>query len=114
MTDCLFCKMINGEIKPNKVYENEEILAFRDIAPQAPTHVLVVPKRHISTLNDLQQDDAALVGKLYLAAKEVAHAEGIAERGYRTLINCNAEAGQSVFHVHLHLLGGRPMGWPPG
>jgi histidine triad (HIT) family protein len=114
MTDCLFCKMINGEIKPNKVYEDEEILAFRDIAPQAPTHVLIVPKRHISTLNDLQQEDAALVGKLYLAAKEVAQAEGIAERGYRTLINCNAEAGQSVFHVHLHLLGGRPMGWPPG
>jgi histidine triad (HIT) family protein len=114
MTDCLFCKMTNGEIKPNKVYEDEEILAFRDIAPQAPTHVLIVPKRHISTLNDLQQEDAALVGKLYLAAKEVAQAEGIAERGYRTLINCNAEAGQSVFHVHLHLLGGRPMGWPPG
>ncbi len=114
MTDCLFCKMVAGEIKPDTVYEDDEVLAFRDINPQAPTHVLVVPKRHIATLNDLAPGDGELIGRLYLAAKEVAQQENIAERGYRTLINCNAEAGQSVFHVHLHLLGGRPMGWPPG
>lgn len=114
MTDCLFCKMISGEIKPDVVYEDETVLAFRDINPQAPTHVLVVPKRHVSTINDLVPEDAELVGRLYLAAKAVARAEGIAERGYRTVMNCNAEAGQSVFHLHLHVLGGRVMGWPPG
>jgi histidine triad (HIT) family protein len=114
MTDCLFCKFVTGEIQPNVVYEDDEVLAFRDLAPQAPTHVLVIPKRHISTLNDLQTDDAELIGKLFLAARKVAHDEGIAEPGYRTLINCNPEAGQSVFHIHLHLLGGRPMNWPPG
>ncbi len=116
MTDCLFCKMVSGEIEPDVVYENEDVLAFRDLNPQAPTHVLVIPKRHISTINDLQQGDAELMGKLYLGAKKVAEQEGIngAERGYRTVMNCNAEAGQAVFHLHLHVLGGRPMGWPPG
>lgn len=114
MTDCLFCKMVAGEIQPKVVHEDADVLAFRDINPQAPTHVLVVPKRHISTLNDLTPEDAELVGKLYLAARHIAQQEGVAERGYRTLMNCNAEAGQSVFHIHLHLLGGRPMGWPPG
>lgn len=114
MTDCLFCKMVSGEIQPDTVYEDDQVLAFRDIHPQAPTHVLVVPKRHIATLNDLTEGDAELVGRLFLAARRIAAQEGIAERGYRTLINCNAEAGQSVFHVHLHVLGGRPMGWPPG
>jgi len=106
--------MVSGEIQPDVVVENEHVLAFRDLNPQAPTHVLVIPKKHISTLNDLGPEDAALIGEMYLAAKEVAHLDGIAERGYRTLINCNAEAGQSVFHIHLHVLGGRPMGWPPG
>lgn len=114
MADCLFCKMVAGEITPDTVYENDDVLAFRDINPQAPTHVLVVPKRHISTINDLTPDDAELVGKLYLAAQQVAAGDGIAEEGYRTLMNCNAGAGQSVFHIHLHVLGGRPMGWPPG
>ena len=114
MSDCLFCKFVSGEIKPDVVYEDEDVLAFRDVNPQAPIHALVIPKRHISTLNDLQPEDAELVGKLYLAAKQVAEEEGIAEPGYRTLINCNAEAGQTVFHVHLHVLGGRAMGWPPG
>lgn len=114
MSDCLFCKFVNGEIQPDKVYEDDEVLAFRDISPQAPTHILVIPKRHIATLNDLEASDAALIGKLYLAAREIAVKEGIAEAGYRTLINCNEQAGQSVFHIHLHLLGGRDMGWPPG
>jgi histidine triad (HIT) family protein len=114
MSDCLFCKFVSGEITPDVVYDDPDVLAFRDVNPQAPTHILVIPKRHISTLNDLDSGDAELVGKLYLAAQQVAQDEGIAEPGYRTLINCNAEAGQSVFHIHLHLLGGRPMGWPPG
>ena len=114
MTDCLFCKFVNGEIQPQTVYEDDDVLAFRDINPQAPCHVLVVPKRHISTLNDLTSDDAELVGKLYLAARKVAQEEGIDGPGYRTVMNCNEQAGQTVFHIHLHLLGGRQMTWPPG
>jgi histidine triad (HIT) family protein len=114
MADCLFCKMIAGEIEPDKVYEDDDLIAFRDINPQAPTHILIVPRRHIATLNELEPADAPLMGKLYLAARDIAERENIAEEGYRTLVNCNAGAGQSVFHIHLHLLGGRPMGWPPG
>jgi histidine triad (HIT) family protein len=114
MSDCLFCKFVNGEIKPDTVYEDEDVLAFRDISPQAPTHILIIPKRHISTLNDLEPEDGALIGKLFLAAKKVAKAEGIDEKGYRTVINCNKDAGQSVFHIHMHLMGGRYMNWPPG
>lgn len=112
--DCLFCKMVSGAIKPDKVYEDAEVLAFRDINPQAPVHVLVVPKRHIATLNDLTSADAALVGKLFLAAQKVARDLGVADSGYRTLMNCNRDAGQSVWHIHMHLLGGRVMHWPPG
>ncbi|HHQ42691.1 MAG TPA: histidine triad nucleotide-binding protein [Chromatiales bacterium] len=114
MTDCLFCKMANGEIEPDLVYEDDEVIAFRDINPQAPTHVLVVPREHIPTLNDLQPRHAELVGRMFLAAKEVARKEGIQESGYRTVFNCNRDAGQAVFHIHLHVLGGRPMAWPPG
>ncbi len=114
MTDCLFCKMVAGDIKPDTVYENDEVLAFRDINPQTPVHVLVIPKRHIATTNDLEAGDAELIGKLYLVAKQVAEQEGIAEPGYRTLINCNRDGGQAVYHIHLHLMGGRPLGWPPG
>lgn len=114
MTDCLFCKMIKGEIKPDTVYEDDEVLAFRDINPQAPLHVLIIPKQHIATINDLQPEHNALVGKLFLAAKQVAVKEGLDQRGYRTVMNCNAEAGQSVYHIHLHVLAGRPMSWPPG
>jgi len=114
MTDCLFCKMVTGEIQPDVVYEDEDVLAFRDVNPQAPTHVLVIPRIHIATTNDLDDDSVGLIGKLYLAAQRIAADEGIAERGYRTVINCNPEAGQSVYHIHLHLLGGRPMNWPPG
>jgi histidine triad (HIT) family protein len=114
MTDCLFCKMVSGEIAPDKVFEDDDVLAFRDINPQAPTHVLVVPKRHVATLNDLDHESAGLVGKMVLAAAEVARHEGFAEQGYRTIMNCNADGGQTVFHIHLHLLGGRVLGWPPG
>jgi histidine triad (HIT) family protein len=114
MSDCLFCKMIAGEIKPDVVYEDEAVLAFRDIAPQAPLHALVVPKTHLATLNDLTPANAELVGRLYLTAQKIARDAGLAERGYRTVMNCNAEAGQSVFHLHLHVLAGRPMRWPPG
>lgn len=114
MTDCLFCKMINGEIEPNVVYENDEILAFRDINPQAPTHILVIPKQHIATINELEQQHATQVGNLFLAAKKIAFQEGIADEGYRTVMNCGEEAGQTVFHLHLHVLGGRSMQWPPG
>ncbi len=114
MDDCLFCKMINGDIEPDKVYEDDAVLAFRDINPQASTHVLVVPKQHVSTINDLEPGHAETIGQMYLAAKQIAQEEGIAEAGYRTVMNCNRDAGQTVFHIHLHLLGGRPMGWPPG
>lgn len=114
MNDCIFCRIAAGEIKADILHQDERVVAFRDLNPQAPVHVLVIPRRHISTTNDLTSADAELVGALLLAAKHVAEREGIASRGYRTLINCNAEAGQSVFHIHLHLLGGRPMGWPPG
>ncbi len=114
MSDCLFCKMVAGEIKPDVVYEDDAVLAFRDINPQAPVHVLVIPKQHISTINDIQDEQAELIGRLYLGAKSVAEQEGIAAHGYRTVMNCNAAAGQTVFHIHLHLLGGRNLSWPPG
>lgn len=114
MANCLFCKIIDGEIPASKVYEDDEVLGFNDINPQAPHHVLFVPKRHISTLNDLEGNDAALVGKLYLAAKAHAANLGVAQEGYRTVMNCNAMAGQTVFHIHLHMLAGRAMTWPPG
>lgn len=114
MTDCLFCKMVAGEIKPDTVYEDDDVLAFRDLHPQAPTHVLVIPKTHISTINDIKPDHAALIGKLFLAAQKVAKEDKIAEPGYRTVMNCNEGGGQSVFHIHLHVLGGRALGWPPG
>lgn len=114
VTDCVFCKMASGEIKPDIVYETERVLAFRDINPQAPTHVLIIPKAHIATTNDLQEKDVPLIGELILATQQVAKQEGIAESGYRSVLNCNPGAGQSVFHLHIHLLGGRPMRWPPG
>lgn len=114
MADCLFCKMIAGEIKPDIVFEDDEVLAFRDVNPQAPMHVLVIPKTHISTVNDLTPEHTGLVGRMYLAAQKIAADEGVAGPGYRLVMNCNAEAGQSVYHIHLHVLGGRPMAWPPG
>ncbi len=114
MTDCLFCKMVSGEIKPDVVFEDDDVLAFRDVNPQAPTHVLIIPKTHISTANDLDEDNVGVINRLYLAARKIAHDEGVSEAGYRMVMNCNAGAGQSVFHIHLHLLGGRQMTWPPG
>ena len=114
MTDCIFCKMVAGEISPDVVLETDNVLAFRDIDPKAPIHVLVIPKRHIATLNDLRAEDATLVGELFLAAQAVAVKEGIAASGYRTVFNCGEHAGQAVFHIHLHVLGGRDFSWPPG
>ena len=114
MSDCLFCKMVAGEIKPDVVFENDAVMAFRDVNPQAPLHVLVIPREHIATTNDLTTENADIVGKLYLAAKQIAADEGVAEPGYRMVMNCNPGAGQSVYHIHLHLLGGRSLGWPPG
>lgn len=112
--DCLFCKMVAGEIKPDTLYEDDDILAFKDINPQAPVHFLVIPKQHITTLNDLNDDHAELIGRLHLVARDIAKTQGIADGGYRCVINCNADAGQSVWHVHLHVLGGRALTWPPG
>jgi histidine triad (HIT) family protein len=114
MADCLFCKIVAGEIPSNLVYRDDAMVAFRDINPQAPLHVLIVPTRHIATLNDLSAADDALVGSLFRRAAAIAAEHGYDQRGYRTVFNCNREAGQTVFHIHLHLLGGRGLGWPPG
>ncbi len=114
MMDCLFCKIVEGEIPADIVYESDTAIAFRDINPQAPTHVLIIPRKHISTINDITAADQELVGTLFMAAKEIAAKEGIAESGYRVVMNCNEGAGQSVFHIHLHMLGGRGFDWPPG
>ena len=112
MTDCLFCKMVAGDIKPNIVFEDDNILAFRDINPQAPVHILIIPKAHVATLDDL--NNTLLAGQLVQTAVQLAKAEGLSEEGYRTVFNCNQKGGQEVYHVHLHLLGGRQMTWPPG
>lgn len=112
--DCLFCKIIAGDIPADIVFESDAVIAFRDINPKAPTHVLIIPRKHIATINDISVDDEALVGSLYTVAKDIAAAEGLADEGYRVVMNCNESAGQSVFHIHLHLLGGRNFAWPPG
>ena len=112
--DCMFCRIIAGEIPSTKVYEDATAYAFRDINPQAPTHVLIISKEHIESLNDASQSDEVLLGHLMRLAPKIANQEGIAENGYRTVINTGAESGQTVFHLHVHLLGGRPMTWPPG
>ena len=114
MPACLFCQIINREIPASIVYEDDHIVAFNDINPQAPTHVLVVPKRHIATLNDLSAGDDQIVGELVRRAAAIAKAKGISAGGFRTVFNTNREAGQTVFHIHLHVLGGRSMHWPPG
>lgn len=112
--DCLFCKILAGDIPADIIFESDDALAFRDINPQAPTHVLIIPREHIATINELDAGDEAVVGNLFLVAKQIAKQEGIADAGYRVVMNCNAAAGQTVFHLHLHLLGGRQLGWPPG
>ena len=112
--NCLFCNILAGDIPADIVYESETAIAFRDINPQAPTHVLIIPRKHIATINDIAEDDQALIGSLYSAARAIAAQEGIAEEGYRAVMNCNEGAGQTVFHIHLHLLGGRALSWPPG
>jgi len=111
---CLFCKIINREIPASIVYEDDHVLAFNDIGPQAPTHVLVVPKKHVPSLNDVTAEDMELVGRLVHTAASIAKVRGIDAAGYRTVFNTNRDAGQTVFHIHLHLLGGRSLGWPPG
>ena len=112
--DCLFCKIANGTIPAGIVFEDKEIMAFRDINPQAPTHVLIIPKRHIATLNDINEQDQQLLGRMIVAAKKIAFEEGLTDAGYRLVFNVNSDGGQEVDHIHLHILGGRQMTWPPG
>ena len=114
MSDDLFLKIINREIPAEILYETDEILAFRDINPQAPVHVLIIPKQHIRTMNDMTSEHTEMAGRLFLVAAEIARNEGVAEEGYRVVMNCNRAGGQAVYHIHLHLLGGRQMSWPPG
>jgi histidine triad (HIT) family protein len=114
MPDCLFCKIVAREIPATIVHEDERTVAFKDINGQAPMHVLVVPRRHIASLNDLADEDDDLVGEMVRRGAAIAKSNGYSDRGYRTVFNCNADAGQTVFHIHLHVLGGRRMAWPPG
>ena len=114
MEECLFCKIVNGEMDTDVVYEDEKVIAFEDIDPQAPVHLLIVPKRHISTLLDLSSEDNALVGHIYQVANQLSREYEIADKGFRIVSNCKKEGGQTVFHIHFHLLGGRSLQWPPG
>ncbi|WP_437937741.1 histidine triad nucleotide-binding protein [Sorangium sp. So ce341] len=111
---CIFCKIANKEIPSKVVFEDEHVIAFHDVNPQAPTHVLVIPKRHIAGIAQAAPEDEAVLGRLLLAARQVAEKTGIAEGGFRTVVNSGANAGQTVFHLHVHVIGGRPMAWPPG
>lgn len=111
---CLFCKIVQGEILATVVFQDNDIMAFRDINPQAPTHLLVIPKRHIATINDTNDEDGQLLGNMVLRAKKLAQAEEVSEVGYRLVFNINSGGGQEVYHIHLHLLCGRQMTWPPG
>ena len=112
--DCLFCNIISGDIPADIVFQDDQVLAFRDIAPQAPEHILIIPRKHIATLNDVTAEDTEMLGTLMQTAATLAADAGCAEEGYRVVMNCNAAAGQTVFHIHLHLLCGRPLSWPPG
>jgi histidine triad (HIT) family protein len=114
MMPSLFTRIIQREIPANIIFENDQVLAFEDIHPQAPHHILIIPKKEIPTINDLDRKDAPLIGELFLAAKEIAAARGVAESGYRVVMNCNQDGGQTVFHLHLHFLAGRALHWPPG
>ncbi|GAB0152523.1 histidine triad nucleotide-binding protein [Marinobacterium sp. BA1] len=111
--DCLFCKILEGEIPAERVYEDDQVIAFRDINPQAPFHCLIIPRKHIATLNDIADEDREVVGHMIQVASKIAQQQGFDQDGYRTVFNCNTHGGQTVYHIHLHLLGGKPMGWPP-
>lgn len=111
--DCLFCKIVNGDIPARKLYEDDQVVAFHDIAPQAPVHFLVIPKKHIATLNDMDEDDRALLGHIVYTAQRLAREQGCTE-GFRVVMNCNEQGGQTVYHIHMHVLGQRQMHWPPG
>jgi histidine triad (HIT) family protein len=111
---CLFCGIVSGKVPSRKAYEDDTVVAFHDVKPQAPTHVLIVPRKHVSSLNDLAPEDDALVGAMVRRARDLAAQAGLAERGYRLVLNCGDDAGYSVYHIHLHLVGGRVLGWPPG
>lgn len=113
-SDCIFCKIIKREIPSSVIFENDEILAFEDIKPQAPVHILIIPKRHIVKTPDLKDGDTILVGKLLLVARDLAHLKGLDESGYRIVLNSGADAGQEILHLHVHLMGGRKFSWPPG
>ncbi len=113
MSDCLFCKIRDGEIPADIVFENDDVLAFSDINPEAPIHLLIIPRKHLATVNDIENADEKIMGKLFSAAKYIANEKGVSEEGYRLIVNCNAQAGQTVFHIHMHLLAGQEMCWPP-
>ena len=112
--DCLFCKIAQQQIPAKIIYQDEQVVAFRDISPQAPVHALVIPKRHITTLNDIGPEDASLLGHMVVTAQKIAAEDGIDETGFRLVMNCNRDGGQTVYHIHMHVLGGRAMHWPPG
>ncbi len=114
MQDCIFCKIVGGQIPSKKVFEDDDLFAFEDINPVAPVHVVVIPKRHIETLNDVSETDTALLGRLLLSAQSIAREKNLSDDGYRTVINCMSGAGQTVFHLHMHVIGGRGLRWPPG
>lgn len=112
--DCLFCAIVDQTIPADIVYQDDKVVAFRDVNPQAPTHILVIPKQHIPTINDMTEDQSSLLGHMIFIAKSIAAEQGFAEDGFRLAMNCNNDGGQTVYHIHLHLLGGRSLGWPPG
>jgi histidine triad (HIT) family protein len=114
MNDCLFCGIVEGRIKGTVVYQDESVVAFKDVRPQAPVHILIVPRKHVATILDLETNDQAVIGQIFFVVKKLAREQGIAESGFRVVVNSGADAGQSVFHLHFHLLGGRHLGWPPG
>ena len=114
MENCLFCKIVNNEIDSQKVYEDEKLIAINDINPQAPIHILIIPRKHCATIMDLEETDDNLVGSIFITAKKIAREKELDESGFRIVVNCGSGAGQTIFHIHFHLLGGRPMGWPPG
>lgn len=114
MSDCLFCGIVDGRVKANLVHQDDAVVAFKDISPKAPVHILIIPRKHLVSVSDIAETDRALVGQIFQVAAKLAREHGIADRGYRVVVNSGADAGQSVFHLHYHLLGGRQMTWPPG